>query len=573
MPAPETAIPAAPGPGSASPDHAWIRRFEPAQAGAAGGPLSGLRFAVKDNIDVAGQPTTAACPDFAYTPAVHAAVVERLLRAGAALAGKTNLDQFACGLNGTRSPYGAVPNAYDPAYVSGGSSSGSAYVVAAGEMDFALGTDTAGSGRVPAGLNNIVGLKPSRGLIPAHGVFPAARSVDCVSILARTVATAVQVLEAAAGPDPRDPYSRVLAMKTTPLPPRPRVGVPAQLEFFGDTLSEQAWQDAMRQVQDLGGTLVPIDYAPLAEAAAMLYDSALVAERYEAVREFFDAHADSVIQPVRDIIAAGRGYDAADLYRAQHRLQALARQADAMWADIDLLCVPTAPTHCAIAAMLADPVARNRELGYYTNFVNLLDYAALAIPTGLRTDGLPFGVTLIGPAGSDWQLADVGQRLHHATGLPQGATALPLPAPQPIAALQPTPATHLHIAVVGAHLTGMPLNGQLIERGATLAETTRTAPHYRLYALRGTVPPKPGLRRVAGEGVAIDVEVWNVPLPAVGSFLALIPSPLGLGSLELADGRWVHGFICEDHAYGDAQDVSAYGGWRAYVASRAQPPA
>ncbi|ARP80093.1 allophanate hydrolase [Bordetella genomosp. 8] len=573
MPAPEPVTPVASAPGSASPDHAWIRRFEPAQAGAAESPLSGLRFAVKDNIDVGGQPTTAACPEFAYVPATHAAVVERLLQAGAVLAGKTNLDQFACGLNGTRSPYGAVPNAFDPAYVSGGSSSGSAYVVAAGEMDFALGTDTAGSGRVPAGLNNIVGLKPSRGLIPAHGVFPAAQSVDCVSILARTVATAVKVLEAAAGPDPRDPYSRNLAMRTTPLPARPRVGVPAQLEFFGDTLSERAWQDAMKQVQDLGGTLVPVDYAPLAEAAAMLYDSALVAERYEAVREFFDAHEDAVIQPVRDIIAAGRGYSAADLYRAQHRLQALARQADAMWADIDLFCVPTAPTHCTIAAMLAEPVARNRELGYYTNFVNLLDYAALAIPTGMRTDGLPFGITLIGPAGSDWQLADLGQRLHHATGLPQGATTQPLPAPQPIAALQPTPATHLRIAVVGAHLTGMPLNGQLIERGATLAETTRTAPHYRLYALRGTVPPKPGLRRVASDGVAIEVEVWNVPLPTVGSFLALIPSPLGLGSLELADGRWVHGFICEDHAYGDAQDVSTYGGWRAYVASRAQPPA
>ncbi|CAM3488834.1 Allophanate hydrolase [Bordetella sputigena] len=563
----------APEPTPASPDSAWISRFAQPPGAAHEGPLSGLRFAVKDNIDVAGQPTTAACPDFAYVPSAHASVVERLLQAGAVLTGKTNLDQFACGLNGTRSPYGAVPNAFDPAYISGGSSSGSAYVVATGETDFALGTDTAGSGRVPAGLNNIVGLKPSRGLIPAHGVFPAARSVDCVSILARTVATAVQVLEAAAGHDARDPYSRRLPMKTTPLPAHPRIGVPARMECFGDPLSQEAWQQAIRQLQDLGGTIVPIDYAPLAEAAAMLYDSALVAERYEAVREFFDAHADAVIQPVRDIIAAGRDYSAADLYRAQHRLQALAQRADAMWADIDLLCVPTAPTHCTIAAMQAEPVARNRELGYYTNFVNLLDYAALAVPACMRGDGLPFGITLIGPAGSDWQLADVGQRFHHATGLAQGATGLPLPAPRPIAALQPTPATHLPLAVVGAHLTGMPLNGQLIERGAVLAEATTTAPCYRLYALKGTVPAKPGLRRVAGDGVAVAVEVWNVPLAAVGGFLALIPSPLALGSLELADGRWVHGFVCEDHAFSDAQDVSAYGGWRAYMAARAQSSA
>lgn len=572
MPTPSPDYPTTPDLPAATPDPAWILRFTPIAGASADGPLSGLRFAVKDNIDVAGQPTTAACPDFAYVPHENAAAVERLLAAGAVLTGKTNMDQFACGLNGTRSPYGAVPNAFNAAYVSGGSSSGSAYVVAAGEADFALGTDTAGSGRVPAGLNNIVGLKPSRGLISAYGVLPAAQSVDCVSILARTVATAVKVLEAARGHDPRDPYSRKLPMATTPLPANFRVGVPAQPEFFGDALSQAAWQQALAQMQALGGTLVPIDYAPLADAAAMLYDSALVAERYAAVREFFDMRPDAVIQPVRDILAAGQRYDAADLYRAQHRLRGLAQRADAMWTDIDLLCVPTAPTHCTIAAMRAEPVARNRELGHYTNFVNLLDYAALAVPASLRADGLPFGITLIGPAGSDWQLAELGQRFHHGTGLPQGATGTPLPAPEPIAALLPGPATHLPLAVVGAHLSGMPLNGQLTERGARLAETTRTAPRYRLYALNGTVPAKPGLRRVAHGGVGIDIEVWQVPLAALGSFLALVPPPLALGSLELADGRWVHGFVCEDHAFSDAQDVSTYGGWRAYVAARSAPP-
>jgi len=544
---------------------AWIHRLAAPLAGSAQGPLAGLRFAVKDNIDVAGVPTTAACPAYAYTPPAHAAVVERLLGAGAVLLGKTNLDQFACGLNGTRSPYGAVPNAYDSRYVSGGSSSGSAYVVAAGEADFALGTDTAGSGRVPAGLNNIVGLKPSRGLVSAHGVVPAARSVDCVSILARTVAVAVRVLEAAAGHDPRDPYSRPLQLERTPLPARFRFGVPDRLEFFGDEMSRAAFEQALAQLAALGGEAVPIDYAPLAEAAGLLYDSALVAERYQAVREFFDRDASQVIEPVRSILDAGRRYGAADAYAAQHRLQALAQRARALWDGIDVLCVPTAPTHCTIEDMLADPVERNRRLGYYTNFVNLLDYAALSVPAGIRPDGLPFGITLIGRAGSDWQLAELGQRFHHAAGLAQGHTGRPLPEPEPVAALQPGPDTHLPLVVVGAHLSGMPLNGQLAGRGARLAEAVRTAPRYRLYALAGTQPAKPGLRRVEEGGVAIDAEIWQVPLHAVGGFLALVPPPLALGSVELEDGRWLHGFVCEGHAFAQARDISGYGGWRAYA--------
>jgi allophanate hydrolase len=565
---------------SGSPAAAWIAKFAAPVADAAAGkalgfalPLAGLSFAVKDNIDVAGVPTTAACPAFDRLPTVHAAVVQRLLEAGASLAGKTNLDQFACGLNGTRSPYGEVPNAFDARYVSGGSSSGSAYVVAAGEVDFALGTDTAGSGRVPAGLNNIVGLKPSRGLLSTFGVVPAAQSADCVSIFARTVATAVDVLLAAVGHDARDPYSRDLTLSRKPLPAHFRFGVPDKLSFFGDTAAERAFNDATARLLAMGGSPVTISYAPLAEAAALLYESALVAERYAAVREFFDAHGDDVIEPVRGILASGRNYSAADVFEAQTRLRAIAQQVEPMWRDIDVLLVPTAPTHYTREQMRADPVVLNRNLGAYTNFVNLLDYAALSVPSSLRADGLPFGITLIGPCGSDLALADLGQRYHHATGLAQGATGVPLPEPRAIPGLAAPDAGTLPIAVVGAHLSGMPLNSQLTERGATLLRATTTSPFYRLYALPGTVPPKPGLQRVVegSEGAAIALEVWAVPLAQVGSFLALIPPPLGLGSVELADGSWVKGFICEGHALAGAQDVTLHGGWRAYVASRATP--
>lgn len=553
---------------------AWIDRFAAPLAGAAAGPLAGLSFAVKDNIDVAGVPTTAGCPAFARLAAAHAAVVQRLLDAGASLAGKTNLDQFACGLNGTRSPYGEVPNAFDARYVSGGSSSGSAYVVATGQVDFALGTDTAGSGRVPAGLNNIVGLKPSRGLLSAFGVVPAAQSADCVSVFARDVATAVDVLRAAAGPDARDPYSRELVLRDQAFPAAFRFGVPDALAFFGDAAAEAAFAEAKARLVALGGTAVTIDYAPLAEAAALLYESALVAERYAAVRGFVDAHADAVIEPVRGILEGGRAYGAADVFEAQTRLRALAQRIAPMWRAIDLLLVPTAPTHYTREAMRADPVALNRNLGAYTNFVNLLDYAAISVPSALRADGLPFGITLIGPCGSDLALAELGQRYHHATGLPQGATGRPLPAPRPVAGLRAAPAVPtMPIAVVGAHLSGMPLNGQLTERGATLLGATTTAPRYRLHALPGTVPPKPGLQRAAEGGTAIALEVWAMPVAEVGGFLALIPPPLGLGSVELADGRWVHGFICEGHALADAEDVSRHGGWRAYLASRAPSPA
>jgi allophanate hydrolase len=561
----------------AHPDHAWILRLASPIAGAtppSEGPLAGLRFAVKDNIDVEGLATTAACPAFAHPAARSAVVVQRLLDAGACLVGKTNLDQFACGLNGTRSPYGAVPNAFDARFVCGGSSSGSAYVVATGQVDFALGTDTAGSGRVPAGLNNIVGLKPSRGLISTVGVLPAAQSVDVVSIFAGTVPLAWRVFQAAAGFDSADPYSRPLRLRDTPYPGAMRLGVPDDLEFFGDAAAEAEFAAALERLQALGASLHRVRYAPLKRAADLLYGSALVAERHAAIRGFFDAHEDQVIEPVRTIIAAGRGYSASDVFRAQTELAALAQQARALWRDIDVLVVPTAPTHIQVADMRADPIELNRRLGYYTNFVNLLDCAALSVPSSLRPDGLPFGITFIAPAGHDWPLAELGTRYHAATGLPLGATGQSLPPQDRVLSPRsgPTAATEpiVCVAVVGAHLSGMPLNGQLTERGARLKRQARTAPLYRLYALADSEPPKPGLLRVApGQGAAVDVEVWEMPVSQYGSFVDLIPSPLGIGRLQLDDGTSVQGFLCEPQALAGALDITHHGGWRAYRASLA----
>lgn len=546
---------------------AWIHRLPKPLQTQPQGLLQGLSFAVKDNIDVAGLITTAACPAFAHRASEHAVVVERLLHAGARLLGKTNLDQFACGLNGTRSAYGIVPNAFDARYVCGGSSAGSAYAVATGQVDFALGTDTAGSGRVPAGLNNIVGLKPSRGLISTRGVLPAAQSVDTVSVFARTVPMAVRVLAAALAPDPQDPYSRNLPLRLAPFGASFRFGVPQPLEFFGDTLARQAFAAAVQRLETLGGTAVPFDFAPFAKVADLLYESALVAERYLAIRDFFDAHPEAVLEPVRSIIGRGKGYGGAEVFEAQRALRALAHQVAPVWEGLDCMLVPTAPTHYTIEQMQAEPVALNRHLGTYTNFVNLLDYAALSVPSSLRPDGLPFGVTLIGPCGSDWALAELGQRLHQAAGLPLGVTGEPLPAAESLASAPVDPRERrIQIAVVGAHLSGMPFNWQLTERGGRLLRAAQTAPEYRLFALPNAVPPKPGLLRVgAGQGGSIAVEIWDMPLAHYGSFVSLIPAPLGIGTLRLSDGTQVQGFLCEGEALRDAQDITHLGGWRAYA--------
>ncbi|QJR12732.1 Allophanate hydrolase [Usitatibacter rugosus] len=529
-------------------------------------PVFGTLFAVKDNIDCAGLPTTAACPAFAYDPAEPAFVVAALEAAGAMVAGKTNLDQFATGLVGTRSPYGAPPNAFKPEIVSGGSSSGSAVAVAKGLVHFALGTDTAGSGRVPAGLNNLVGWKPTRGLLSVRGVVPACRSLDCVSIFTLTVADAARVFRVAATFDAADPCARSLALDRPLLRHEFTFAVPraADLEFFGDSLAQAAFADAVSRMKALGGMPREIDFAPWREVADSLYDGPRVAERHAGIRAFFDAHADAVDPTVRRILDRGATFSATDTFVAEARLDELRAKLTPLWSTFDVLVVPTAPTAYSIAAVQADPIELNRRLGTYTNFANLLDLAAIAVPASMRPDGLPSGITLLAPAGGDLMLAHLAQRFHATGTLPLGAIGVAAPAAETLAGHGDT----VQVAVVGAHLQGLPLNRELTERGAKLVRSTRTAPHYRLYALPATTPPKPGLVRTAGEGQRIAVEVWELPASAFGRFVAGIPAPLCIGTLELEDGSHVQGFLCEAAAIAGAEDISRFGGWRAYLESR-----
>ena len=528
-------------------------------------PLYGIPFAVKDNIDVAGLPTTAACPAFSRVPERSATVVEKLEAAGAILVGKTNLDQFATGLVGTRSPYGAVPNSFRPEYISGGSSSGSAVTVARGSVSFSLGTDTAGSGRVPAGLNNLVGLKPSRGLISARGVVPACQSLDCVSVFALTVPDAVAVFEVARGFDAEDPWSRALALTAPRLPERFTFALPEQLEFHGDAHATHAFNEAVDRLEGLGGKPVRVDFSVYLDAAALLYEGPWVAERLAAIRPFFEKHADQVHPVVRKIIEGASKYSAADLFAGLTRLEALKKTAAQLWNRADIMVVPTAPTAYTIEEVLAEPFLNNRRLGHYTNFVNLLDLAACAVPASMRPDGLPSGITLIAPAGSDLMLADMAQRFHQLTGLKLGALDETLPPPEPVRIAEDS----VRVAVVGAHLSGLPLNYQLTEHGGRLEKAARTSANYRLYALPGTTPPKPGMLRDPGRGMAIEVEVWRLPVRAYGSFVAGIPSPLGIGQIELDSGEWVQAFVCESWAVQGAEEISQLGGWRAFLAQKA----
>jgi allophanate hydrolase len=526
-------------------------------------PLYGIPFAIKDNIDLAGIPTTAACTEFAYTPKQSAYVVERLIAAGAVPVGKTNLDQFATGLVGTRSPWGAVRNAFDPRYIAGGSSSGSAVAVAKGLASFALGTDTAGSGRVPAAFNNLVGVKPTRGLISTSGVVPACRSLDCVSVFALDSNDAAAVMAVTATCDPLDPYARALR----PGPgarERFRFGVPraAQLEFFGDAAAAALYQEALERLAGLGGEPVTVDLQPFLEAARLLYQGPWIAERYAAIEDFIEQHGEAMLPVTREIIAAGRAIGAVDAFKGLHRLQALQRDADEILRTVDFVVTPTAGTLYTIDAVNSDPLRLNSRLGYYTNFMNLLDCSAVAVPAGFRADGLPFGVTLFAPAFHDAALLAYAARLHHACSLTLGVTGRPVPAP-PDAAAHDDP---IRLVVCGAHLQGLPLNHQLTERGARLTAATRTAPRYRLYALAGGPPRRPGLMRVATGGEAIEVEVWELPLARLGGFVAGIPAPLGIGTVELEDGTWHKGFICEPCALEDAIDITACGGWRAWLA-------
>ena len=533
-------------------------------------PLFGVPVAVKDNIDVKGMPTTAACPAFAYQPAADATSVARLRAAGAIVIGKTNLDQFATGLVGTRSPYGVPRNPFDATLIPGGSSSGSAVAVAAGLVPLSLGTDTAGSGRVPAALNNIVGLKPSLGLVSTAGVVPACRTLDCVSVFALTVDDAMAALVAMAGPDTADPYSRTLPLGAFgPMPKSPAVGMPlpGQRIFFGDREAQRAYDDLLSRLARLGARLVEIDMEPFYETARLLYGGPWLAERYLVIRSLL-ASSPELIHPVtRQIIVEGARPTAADAFAAFYKLEELRRVRDHVFRSIEALVLPTVPTVYTVDQVLADPIGLNSRLGVYTNFVNLLDLCGLAVPAVMRSDGVPAGITLLAPAGSDAALASLGRAFHADTGLPLGATGRVQP---PLAdASTGLRDGEIALAVVGAHLSGMPLNGELRALHARLVAETKTSADYRLFALAGTQPPKPGMLRVAdGQGASIAVEVWALTAEAFGKFVAAVPPPLSIGTVRLADGTSAKGFLVEARAVEGARDISKYGGWRAFMAEQ-----
>lgn len=532
-------------------------------------PLYGVPFAIKDNIDLAGIPTTAACPAFAYTPECSATIVEQLIGLGAIPLGKTNLDQFATGLNGSRSPYGACPNSVLMEYPSGGSSAGSSLAVALGVASFALGTDTAGSGRVPAALNNLVGLKASKGLISTAGVVPACRTLDCVTTFTATAREASQLLGLTARLDPRDEYSR-----TNPLwndssafgAPRPfRFGVPRaeDLEFFGCKQGPSLFNDAIDRLTAMGGEAVTLDLSPFLEAAGLLYDGPWVAERYSVAGELMEQNPQAVLPVIRAVLSKAPAVTGVQTFRAQYRLQALKALCDKALEDLDCVLTPSIGRPVTLAELDAEPVLRNSELGYYTNFMNLLDYAAVAVPSGFMDNGLPWGVTLFGRAFTDQYLLSLADALQRQTDLPLiGGHKLRLSAPGNVARNDKA-----RLVVCGAHLEGLALNWQLKQRGGHLLETTQSSPDYQLYALAGGPPFRPGMLRVEQGGVAIAVEVWELPSSELGSFLTGIPAPLGLGKVQLADGRWESGFICEPYGLEGATNISHLGGWRAYLSA------
>ena len=524
-------------------------------------PLAAVPFAVKDNIDAAGLSTTAACPAFAYAPGESASVVARLLDAGALLIGKTNLDQFATGLVGARSPYGACANVYNRDYISGGSSSGSAVAVAAGLVGFALGTDTAGSGRVPAAFNHLVGLKPTKGRWSTRGVVPACRTLDCVSVLTSTADDAARVDAVLAGFDPADPYSRrAPAAAAAPYPAAFRLGVPRadQLVFLGDDQSARLFAAAVARVAKMGGQVVEVDIAPLLAAAQLLYQGPWVAERTAAVEGLLRTRPGVIEPTVRAILQGGLAITAVEAFKAEYRLRDHQRAAEALWEAADVLLLPTAPTTYRLREVMAEPLALNSNLGLYTNFVNLLDMSAIAVPAGFRDNATGFGVTLIGPAWADQALLDLARRYEEIAPMPKTP-------PLDLQGVKPG----VKLAVVGAHLAAMPLHWQLTSREAKLVRRCKTAPAYKLYAMAGAVPPKPALVHVGAGGSAIEVEVYELGVEAFGSFVAEVPAPLAIGTVSLDDGSEVKGFVAEPRALDGAEDITALGGWRAYVARQA----
>ncbi len=539
---------------------AALGAFDPAK------PLWGIPFAVKDNIDVAGMPTTAGCPAFAYAPERDAFAVARLREAGAVAIGKTNLDQFATGLVGVRTPYAIPRNAVDPEIVPGGSSSGSAVAVARGAVAFSLGTDTAGSGRVPAALNNIVGLKPSVGALSAGGVAPACRTLDTISVFALTVEDAWTAFRAAAVFDPADAYARDLPMPALgAAPPAFRVGVPdaGSRRFFGDQVQAAAFEAALAELRALGGEVVEMDFQPFHDVAEMLYEGAWVAERYAAIEAMMRHRPEEVHPVTRAIVGKAEGLTAVDAFRGFYRLQELKRATGPLVGSVDLLAVPTIPTFYSVKDLEADPVGPNSRLGTYTNFVNLLDLCGIAVPMGARTDGRPGSVTLLAQAGRDAQVAALGAALHRRAGVTLGATGRA--APEPAApSVEPGPG-EIALAAVGAHMSGLPLNGELTRLGARFLRAAKTSAEYRLHALPGGPPKRPGMVRAPGGG-RIALEVWAVPQARFGEFIRGVPAPLSIGSATLEDGSVVKSFLCEAAGLEGAEDVTAFGGWRAYLA-------
>ncbi len=529
-------------------------------------PLFGVPFAIKDNIDLAGVPTTAACEGISRLPTETATIVSKLIEAGAIPLGKTNMDQFATGLVGTRSPFGITRNAFDPAFISGGSSSGSAVAVALGEVCFALGTDTAGSGRVPAALNNLIGIKPTRGRWSCHGIVPACRTLDCPSLFVLDPYDASIISAVLEGPDPLDPYSRrgrerVLNSESL------RIAVPRadQLRFFSDTEYETAFARVVSQWRDSGVSVVEIDFSAFSEAAELLYQGPWVTERWLAAEETLRNAPDTVLPVIREIIGTAGERRAAEYFAAEYRLAELRQQVSTMFGEFDVLLTPTVGHHYRISEINEAPIVRNSELGYYTNFMNLLDLCAVAVPAGFTAAGMPFGMTLSAPAFTDASLLVLMQRWLSQYDQPIGACGYRLRDTAPL----PLPG-RIEVAVCGAHLSGMPLNHQLTSRGGWLVKATHSAPGYRLYALPGGPPWRPAMVR-ADNGAAIELEVWSLPEAEFGSFVAAIPAPLGIGKVELADGSRVSGFICEQGGVQGAEDITAFAGWRAYMASRKRP--